>query len=114
MPSCPYTYCIRPEQSNPPAGLAPPHTYGVPRKCVAIATAVAPIDEAGVSCSQACRSNGIARTKERAAGKSGPGADSVGPAVLLLLRPRAGAGPAARAGRGDDGACLATARRGRV
>src|SRR5919202_3061020 len=42
-PSLPYTYCIRPEQSNPTSGDAPPQTYGVPRYCSASSTACQPI-----------------------------------------------------------------------
>src|SRR5262249_62229076 len=41
MPRSPYTYITRPEQSNP-AGVAPPHTYGTPRKRSTSATAWAP------------------------------------------------------------------------
>src|SRR6186997_2739393 len=37
IPTCAYTYIAKPEQSKPP-GLAPPHTYGVPRYCIAIPT----------------------------------------------------------------------------
>src|SRR3954468_15678172 len=40
-PSWLQTYIVRPEQSNP-AGEAPPHTYGVPRYCIAIAAACPP------------------------------------------------------------------------
>src|SRR5919108_3855817 len=36
-PTCANTYITKPEQSNP-LGDAPPHTYGVPRYCIAIAT----------------------------------------------------------------------------
>src|SRR5436309_2181790 len=46
-------------------------------KCRAIATAVAPVDVAGLSCSHACRSNGTAGTNEGATGKSGAGAASI-------------------------------------
>ena len=34
---CAKTYMTKPEQSNPP-GAEPPHTYGVPRYCIAIPT----------------------------------------------------------------------------
>src|SRR5437762_14179217 len=37
MPSWPYTYWTRPEQSKP-RGVAPAHTYGTPRYCNAIET----------------------------------------------------------------------------
>src|SRR6478735_7942609 len=40
-PSRPYTYITSPEQSKPD-GEAPPHTYGTPRYCSAIATAWPP------------------------------------------------------------------------
>src|SRR6478609_8657346 len=40
-PSRPYTYMTSPEQSKPD-GEAPPHTYGTPRYCSAIATAWPP------------------------------------------------------------------------
>src|SRR5205823_9909028 len=36
-PTCAYTYMTRPEQSKPD-GDAPPHRYGTPRYCSAIAT----------------------------------------------------------------------------
>src|SRR5437868_4689927 len=36
-PICAKTYMTRPEQSNP-LGLAPPHTYGTPRYCIATPT----------------------------------------------------------------------------
>src|SRR6476469_7375192 len=51
IPTCAYTYIAKPEQSKPP-GLAPPHTYGVPRYCIAIATAWPPsVPDGGIGMS---------------------------------------------------------------
>src|SRR5579863_1660479 len=40
-------HCVSPEQSKPPPGLSPPHTYGTPIWLSAAATAVAAPPDAG-------------------------------------------------------------------
>src|SRR5687767_10114088 len=42
-PAPPYAHCVRPEQSVPWGGFAPPHTYGVPRADNALRTALAAV-----------------------------------------------------------------------
>src|SRR5438094_3646848 len=78
MPSRPYAQSTSPEQSNPPAGEAPPHRYGTPTALTAIAAARSPTVGTRTACFGS-RHVGFGRSTAAAAFSDPPGSSALTP-----------------------------------
>src|SRR6476660_1477625 len=74
---------VRPEQSKPLIGLAPPQRYATPRYCAAIATARPPIPFAGGSTPP--RSGSVTTGSPAIVGAAPNPSDAHGPAAVTTL-----------------------------
>ena len=100
-PACAYAHCMRPEQSKPVCGDAPPQWYGVPRYCAAIRMALSAVGEAAWASMTGTPGRDVDTGPATSAAGTAGAAPAAASATPEHPRPERG-----RPGLGEQRACL--------